>query len=128
MAASRGTSLRRYALTRLALVVPMVFIVLTLVFLLMRVAPGDPISAALGGHVPPEVVEQIKEDLGFDRPIYLQYKDYLSDIARGDFGTTITDRRAIGDIDRELGGYGSGGSGGGGGSNYPTGGGNTNNN
>ena len=42
MAGSRGTSLRRYALTRLALVIPMVFIVLTLVFLLMRAIPGDP--------------------------------------------------------------------------------------
>ena len=93
MAGSRGTSLRRYALTRLALVLPMIFILLTLVFLLMRVAPGDPITASLGGHVPPAVVNQIKDELGFDRPIWEQYKDYLLDIARGDFGTTITDRR-----------------------------------
>ena len=41
-----GPSLKRYALTRLALVVPMVFILLTLVFLLMRVAPGNPVDAA----------------------------------------------------------------------------------
>ena len=46
------TSLRTYALTRLALALPMVWILLTMVFLLMRVAPGDPISAALGGRVP----------------------------------------------------------------------------
>src|SRR5512132_1945022 len=98
MAGSRGTSLRRYALTRLALVLPMVFIVLTLVFLLMRVAPGDPITASLGGHAPPEVVDQIKDQLGFDRPILVQYRDYMWDIARGDFGTTITDRRSVGDI------------------------------
>ena len=98
MAGSRGTSLRQYALTRLALVVPMIFILLTLVFLLMRVAPGDPITASLGGHVPPAVVNQIKEQLGYDRPIYDQYGSYLADIARGDFGTTITDRRPIGDI------------------------------
>jgi peptide/nickel transport system permease protein len=98
MAGSRGTSLRRYALTRLALVVPMVFIVLTLVFLLMRVAPGDPITASLGGHVPPQVVNEIKERLGYDKPILVQYKEYLENIARGDFGTTITDRRSVGDI------------------------------
>ena len=52
-----GTSLRTYLITRLALVVPMVFILLTLVFLLMRVAPGNPIQAALGGHVPPAQVK-----------------------------------------------------------------------
>jgi len=46
--ATSGGSLRRYALTRLALVIPMVLILLTVVFLLMRVAPGDPIQAALG--------------------------------------------------------------------------------
>ena len=98
MAGSRGSSLRRYAITRLALVVPMLFIVLTMVFLLMRVAPGDPISASLGGHVPPEVVNKIKDELGYDRPILVQYKEYLGNIARGDFGTTITDRRSVGDI------------------------------
>ena len=94
----QGTSLRRYALTRLALVIPMVLILLTLVFLLMRIAPGDPISSALGGRVPDEVVDEIKSDLGFDRPLYVQYFDYLGDIARGDFGTTITDRRELTDI------------------------------
>lgn len=101
--AAKGTSLRQYALTRLALVIPMVFIVLTLVFLLMRVAPGDPISSALGGRVPKEEVDKIKADLGFDRPIYVQYGDYLADIARADFGTTITDRRPLGDIIKENG-------------------------
>ena len=101
--AAQGTSLRRYALTRLALVVPMVLILLTLVFLLMRVAPGDPITSALGGRVPKEEVDKIKAELGFDRPIYVQYGDYLADIVRGDFGSTITDRRQIGDIIKENG-------------------------
>jgi peptide/nickel transport system permease protein len=98
MAGSRGTSLRRYAITRLALVLPMIFILLTLVFLLMRVAPGDPITASLGGHVPPSVVNQIKDELGYDKPIYVQYGNYLWSIARLDFGTTITDRRSVKDI------------------------------
>ena len=95
---AHGTSLRRYALTRLALVLPMVFILLTLVFLLMRVAPGDPISSALGGRVPEAEVERIRAELGFDRPLHVQYFDYLGDILRGDFGVAITDRRALGDI------------------------------
>ena len=93
-----GTSLRTYLLTRLALVVPMVLILLTLVFLLMRVAPGNPISAALGGHVPPAVINQITHQLGFDRPLWRQYVDYLWDILRGNFGTTITDNRPLSQI------------------------------
>jgi peptide/nickel transport system permease protein len=101
--AAKGTSLRQYALTRLALVIPMVFILLTLVFLLMRVAPGDPISAALGGKVPQEELDRIREELGYNRPIYVQYADYLGDVARGDLGVTTTDSRPIGEIIRENG-------------------------
>ena len=95
---TQGPSLRRYALTRLALVVPMVFILLTLVFLLLRVAPGNPVSAALGGHVPPAVIKQITHQLGFDKPLYTQYGDYLWNIVRGNFGTTISDNRPVSSI------------------------------
>ena len=74
----------------------MVFILLTLVFLLMRVAPGNPISAALGGHAPPAVIKQIKHQLGYDKPLYTQYVRLpLGSIVRGDFGTTITDHRSV---------------------------------
>jgi peptide/nickel transport system permease protein len=94
----QGTSLRTYALTRLALVVPMVLILLTLVFLLMRVAPGDPISASLGGRVPQSVIESLRHKLGYDKPLYEQYGNYLSDIIHGNFGTAITDNRPISQI------------------------------
>lgn len=100
---SKGTSLRQYALTRIALVIPMIFVLLTMVFLLMRVAPGDPISSALGGRVPKEEVDKIKAELGFDEPIYVQYFEYLGSVLRLDFGTAITDRRPIGDIIKENG-------------------------
>jgi len=93
-----GPSLKRYAITRIALVVPMVFILLTLVFLLMRVAPGNPVSAALGGHAPPAVIKSISHQLGYDKPVYVQYGHYLGQIIRGNFGTTISDRRSVGSI------------------------------
>jgi len=93
-----GTSLRTYLITRLALVVPMVFILLTLVFLLMRVAPGNPIEASLGGHVPQAAIRQIERRLGFDKPLYDQYGDYLWNILRGNLGRTITDNRPLSQI------------------------------
>jgi len=94
----QGPSLKRYAITRLALVVPMLFILLTLVFVLMRVAPGNPVSASLGGHVPPAVIKQISHQLGYDKPLYVQYGHYLLNVAQGNFGTTISDRRSVGSI------------------------------
>jgi len=96
--AAKGTSLRQYALTRLALVVPMVLILLTLVFLLMRVAPGDPVSASLGGHTPPAVINQIKHKLGFDKPLYVQYVQYLGNVGRGNFGTAINPAQPVSEI------------------------------
>lgn len=93
--ATQTTSLRTYALTRLALAVPMVLLLLTLVFVLMRVAPGDPISAALGGRLPAEQLQQRREAAGYDRPLVVQYVEYLGDVATGDFGTTISDNRPV---------------------------------
>jgi peptide/nickel transport system permease protein len=99
-----GTSLKAYALTRLALVVPMVFILLTFVFLLMRVAPGNPIAAALGGRVAPSVITRISHQLGYDKPLYVQYGDYLWGVLHGNLGRTITDRRTVSSIIVENGG------------------------
>src|SRR5207253_11357050 len=85
----QGTSLRTYLLTRLGLVIPMVLILLTIVFLLMRVAPGDPISASLGGHAPQAVINQIKQQLGVHTPRNWQHWNYPWGPGRGDVGTTI---------------------------------------
>ena len=74
-----------------------------MVFLLMRVAPGDPISASLGGHAPQSQIDEIKAELGYDKPIWKQYLQYLGQIARGNLGTTITDSRPVTDIVRDNG-------------------------
>ena len=92
---SHGTSLRTYLLTRLALAVPTVLILLTMVFLLMRVAPGNPIQAALGGHVPQEEIERRSAEAGYDRPILTQYVEYLGDALTLDLGTSLTDHRTV---------------------------------
>ena len=93
--ASTSGSLRRYLLTRLALVVPMVLILLTLVFLLMRVAPGNPILAALGGHLTHAQLAVREKAAGYDRPMIVQFGDYLGQVLTGHFGTTLTDQRPV---------------------------------
>lgn len=98
MATGGGSSLKSYLLVRIALVIPTIFILLTLVFVLMRVAPGNPVSAALGGHVPQAVIDEISHRLGYDRPLYQQFGAYLWHILHGNFGITITDKRDVGEI------------------------------
>src|ERR671922_1743338 len=100
---AQGTSLRTYLLTRLALAVPTVLILLTMVFLLMRVAPGNPIQAALGGHVSQEEIERRSHEAGYDRPILTQYFDYLGNAVTLDMGSSLTDHRSVTSILTENG-------------------------
>ena len=94
MSSSKG-SLRRYIVTRLILVIPMVFILLTLVFLLIRVAPGNPIVAALGGHLSPAQLAVREKIGGYDKPLIVQYGEYLGQVVTGHLGTTLTDHRPV---------------------------------
>jgi len=93
----------RYLLVRFLLIIPTVFILVTLVFFLMRTT-GDPITAALGDRLTPDQLQQRIHEAGYDRPLLLQYLEYLGQIFTGNFGTTITDGRPITEI---LASYGS---------------------
>ena len=94
---SGGGGLGRYLVVRFLLIFPTIFILVTLVFLLMRTT-GDPITAAQGGRLPPEQLAQRIHDAGYDRPLLVQYADYLSHLVRGDFGTTISDNRPVTEV------------------------------
>jgi peptide/nickel transport system permease protein len=101
---SGSGSLSRYILVRLLLVIPMMWVLLTVVFFLLRVAPGDPVSASLGGRLSEEALDERRHDLGIDRPLIVQYLEYLGNVAHGDFGTTISDNRQVIDVVRDQGG------------------------
>ena len=105
MSSSSGSgSLPRYILQRCLLVVPMVWVILTLVFVVLRVAPGDPVSAALGDRLDAEALDQRREALGFNEPLIKQYWDYLTSVARLDFGTTFSDNQSVLHVIRDNGG------------------------
>ena len=79
----------RYVAGRLVLTIPMIFVLLSLVFLVLRVMPGDPVSAMLGEHAPAAYLQEKKHALGLDKPIGAQYLDYLGQILRGDLGRSM---------------------------------------
>jgi len=68
------SSLRAYIITRILLTIPMVLILLILVFILLRVMPGDPIKAAMRPGVPQEYLDQIRHAQGLDRPLVLNLR------------------------------------------------------
>jgi peptide/nickel transport system permease protein len=88
-------NLTRYIITRLILTIPMVFILLSIVFVVLRVMPGDPVSSLLGGHAPEHVIQQKKEALGLNRPLIIQYFDYLWQICRFDFGESMVFKQRV---------------------------------
>jgi len=81
--------LASYVITRILLAIPMIFVMLTLVFVVLRVMPGDPVSAMLGGHAPEKVIEQKKKELGLNKPIPAQYVEYLGKLVRLDLGDSM---------------------------------------
>ncbi|MCW2288467.1 ABC transporter permease [Leucobacter luti] len=93
---TRG-GLLRYILWRAVLIIPTVFILVTMVFLLMR-SIGDPITAAVGGKLPPDELARRIHDAGYDRPILTQYFEYLGQVFTGNFGTTISDNRPVTEV------------------------------
>ena len=89
--------LGRYILVRFLLIIPTVLILMTMVFFLMRIT-GDPITAALGGRLTPDQLAQRRAEAGYDRPLIVQYFDYLGGVLRGDFGTTYTDNTPVTEV------------------------------
>ncbi|ACZ32263.1 binding-protein-dependent transport systems inner membrane component [Xylanimonas cellulosilytica DSM 15894] len=92
-----GGALGRYLLVRFLLIIPTVFILVTAVFVLMR-ATGDPITAALGGRLTADQLAERIHAAGYDRPILVQYVEYLGNVFRGDFGTTLSDNRPVTEV------------------------------
>ena len=85
----RGSpGLRSYITTRVALTIPMILILATVVFFVMRVMPGDPITSTLGPKGTAEIKERFAEQHGLDDPIMVQYGRFLASIATLDFGNS----------------------------------------
>lgn len=79
---------------RAALILPTVFILVSLVFFLMR-ATGDPITASVGDRLPKDELQKRIADAGYDRPLLVQYWEYLVNIAQGNFGITVSTNEPV---------------------------------
>jgi peptide/nickel transport system permease protein len=96
-------NLFRYIITRVLLTIPMLLILLSIVFVVLRVMPGDPVSAMLGGHAPQSVIDAKRQELGLNRPLIVQYGQYLMQIAHLDLGNSmIFHQRVINAIKDKL--------------------------
>jgi peptide/nickel transport system permease protein len=92
---SRGRRLLRYLLARLALAPVMLWLIASLVFLLLRVAPGDPIDALLGSRAPAAARAALRSQLGLDQPLWQQYGHFLGQLLQGDLGESLTNQEPV---------------------------------
>lgn len=87
---SRSSSLRYYVLGRILLAPLMLWLITSLVFLLLRATPGDPIDALLGPRAPQAAKEALRSQLGLNKSLLWQYLDYMGALLRLDLGKSLT--------------------------------------
>lgn len=86
---------KRYVLKRVLLLVPILFGVSIVSFGLIHMIPGGPVAAALGTRGDEELIQEVRRQYGLNRPLYIQYIDWLTSAIQGDFGTSIRTERNI---------------------------------
>jgi ABC-type dipeptide/oligopeptide/nickel transport system permease component len=78
-----------YAIRRVLMAIPTLWVALTMIFILVRVIPGDPTMAVMGDYVTEKSIQVLKQQMGLDRPLIEQYGRYLYNFIRGDFGNSL---------------------------------------
>ncbi|MBD1843027.1 ABC transporter permease [Cyanobacteria bacterium FACHB-63] len=87
---SRSSALRYYVLSRLLMAPLMIWLITTIVFLLLRATPGDPVDALLGPRAPQAAKDELRNQLGLGKPLFFQYLDYMGSLLRLDLGKSLT--------------------------------------
>lgn len=80
----------RYLIKTFLTVIPTLFGVVTIVFFLIHLTPGDPALAILGPHATAETVQDLRKSLGLDQPLYVQYLKFIGGLLQGDLGRSLT--------------------------------------
>jgi ABC-type dipeptide/oligopeptide/nickel transport system permease component len=92
-----------YTIRRVLIAVPTLLVVLTITFVLVRIAPGDPAEVRLGDYASKEAVEALRKEMGLDKSMWAQYLKTLKGLLKGDFGRSMINGRPISaDLKRSL--------------------------
>ena len=87
--------MHRYILRRMCTSLMTILIVVSVVFVILRLIPGDPVQLILGLEAPQERVEEIRTLLGLDRPLFFQYLNWLKELCSGNFGVSLRSRETV---------------------------------
>ncbi|HET7274695.1 MAG TPA: ABC transporter permease [Longimicrobiaceae bacterium] len=87
-----------YLVRRVLGAIPLLLGVLTIIFFIIHLAPGDPTARFFNPNVPPEIIAQMRANLGLDQPLHIQYWKWLTSFLTGDWGYSFGQMRPIADI------------------------------
>jgi ABC-type dipeptide/oligopeptide/nickel transport system permease component len=85
----------RYAIKRLLLAIPTLFVMLTAIFVLVRLVPGDAASVILGDQATEASLRALRARLGLDQPLYVQYLSFIGDVLSGNLGQSLSSGRSV---------------------------------
>jgi peptide/nickel transport system permease protein len=87
-----------YIVRRVLLAVPLLWALATITFFIVRLAPGDPLAMYYNPEIDPSVMEAVRERLGLDQPIHIQYVKWLGALAQGELGVSFKHHRPVAEI------------------------------
>lgn len=84
-----------YIIKRILSLIPVLFVVSVVIFLIIHITPGDPASIILGQEATQEQIDALREQLGLNQPVYEQYLSWVGGVFKGDFGTSIFMKQSV---------------------------------
>ena len=92
----------KYIVKRILISIPLMIAVVLIVFLMLQVLPGNPVSVMMGEKANPAVIERVTEEMGLNRPVLVRFCDYIVDALSGDLGTSYKLSRPISSLIAEA--------------------------
>lgn len=91
-------SMIKYIVKRILIAIPVLIGVMLIIFLMLNVVPGDPVTLMMREHIKPELIERMRVQMGLDQPVMVRFLNYLKDAFRGDFGVSYKLNRNVTDL------------------------------
>lgn len=85
----------KFVLRRILMMIPVILGISFIIFAIMSLTPGDPARLILGENASEEAVQELRKEMGLDRPFFVRYLNYLSNALRGDFGKSYRNRLSV---------------------------------
>lgn len=85
----------RSIIKRVLISIPVLIGVMLIIFVMLRILPGDPVVTMMGEHVNARVIEKVTAEMGLDQPLYIQFFKYIGNVLKGDFGTSYRLNRDV---------------------------------